>query len=134
MQNNDNPVFYVQYAHARLCSVFEVARERGVRCSWEETGTPPPLDSLTLPAEIQIMRTLGEYPEMLAGCCRSLEPHLVSFYLHELVSLFHSYYNHNRILGEDPDLTQARLFLAACVRTVLRNALGLLGVSAPEKM
>ena len=134
LRNNDNPVFYVQYAHARLCSVFEVARERDVECSWEKTGAPPPLHSLTLPAEIQIMRMLGEYPEMLAGCCRNLEPHLVSFYLHELVSLFHSYYNQNRILGDDPDQTQARLFLAAAVRSVIRNALGLLGVSAPEKM
>jgi len=134
MQNVDNPVFYVQYAHARLCSVFEVARERGVECSWEKTGAPPPLDSLALPAEIHIMRMLGEYPEMLAGCCRNLEPHLVSFYLHELVSLFHSYYNQNRILSDDPDQTQARLFLAASVRCVIRNALGLLGVSAPEKM
>jgi arginyl-tRNA synthetase len=134
MQNNDNPVFYVQYAHARLCGVFEVARERGVEWLWLKTGTPPPLDSLTLPAEIQIMRMLGEYPEMLASCCRSLEPHLISFYLHELVSLFHSYYNQNRILGDDADQTQARLFLAAAVRGVIHNALELLGVSAPEKM
>jgi arginyl-tRNA synthetase len=134
LQNNDNPVFYVQYAHARLSSVFEVARERGVECAWMQTGTPPRLDSLTLPAEIEIMRMLGEYPEMLAGCCRNLEPHLISFYLHELVSLFHSYYNQNRILGDDPDLSQARLFLAAAVRSVIRNALELLGVSAPEKM
>jgi arginyl-tRNA synthetase len=134
MQNNDNPVFYVQYAHARLTSVFEVARERGVECPWLDGGVPPRLDSLTLPAEIEIMRMLGEYPEMLAGCCRNLEPHLISFYLHELVSLFHSYYNQNRILGDDPDQTQARLFLAAAVRSVIRNALELLGVSAPEKM
>ncbi len=134
MQNNDNPVFYVQYAHARLSSVFEVARERGVECAWMETGAPPRLDSLTLPAEIEIMRMLGEYPEMLAGCCRNLEPHLIPFYLHELVSLFHSYYNQNRILGEDPDQSQARLFLAAAVSNVIRNALELLGVSAPEKM
>jgi len=134
LQNNDNPVFYVQYAHARLSSVFEVAGERGVECAWMQTGMPPRLDSLTLPAEIEIMRMLGEYPEMLAGCCRNLEPHLISFYLHELVSLFHSYYNQNRILGDDPDQSQARLFLAVAVRSVIRNALGLLGVSAPEKM
>ena len=134
MQSNDNPVFYVQYAHARLSSVFEVARERGVECKWLDTAMPPRLDSLTLQPEIEIMRMLGEYPEMLASCCRNLEPHLISFYLHELVSLFHSYYNQNRILGDDPDQTQARLFLAAAVRSVIRNALGLLGVSAPEKM
>lgn len=134
MQNNDNPVFYVQYAHARLCSVFEVARERGVQCVWLKTGVPPRLDSLILPQEIEIMRMLGEYPEVLANCCRTLEPHLIPFYLHELVSLFHSYYNQNRILGDDPDQTQARLFLADAVRNVIRNALELLGVEAPERM
>jgi arginyl-tRNA synthetase len=134
LQNNDNPVFYVQYAHARLCSVFEVARERGVECSWLQTGVPPLLDSLILPQEIEIMRMLGEYPEVLANCCKALEPHLIPFYLHELVSLFHSYYNQNRILGDNPDQTQARLFLAGAVRNVIRNALGLLGVDAPEKM
>jgi arginyl-tRNA synthetase len=134
MQNNDNPVFYVQYAHARLCRIFEVALERGVECPWLASGIPPNLDSLTLPPEIEIMRMLGEYPETLANCCSVLEPHLIPFYLHELVSLFHSYYNQNRILGDDPDQTQARLFLAAAVRSVIKNALELLGVGAPEKM
>lgn len=132
MQSNDNPVFYVQYAHARLCSIFEVAKERGV--SFDPGGQPEGLEHLALPQEFEIIKLLGEYPEVLANCARSLEPHYIPYYLHELVSLFHSYYNQNRILGDDPELTRARLHLAAAVRVVLRNALHLLGVSAPEKM
>ncbi|MCE5243299.1 MAG: arginine--tRNA ligase [Syntrophobacteraceae bacterium] len=132
MQSNDNPVFYVQYAHARLCSIFEVARERGV--SFDPSGQPEGLEHLALPQEFEIIKLLGEYPEVLANCARSLEPHYIPYYLHELVSLFHSYYNQNRILGDDPELTRARLHLAAAVRVVLRNALNLLGVNAPEKM
>lgn len=135
MQSNDNPVYYVQYAHARLCSIFEVAKERGIACGWEsEAAGAPELSRLNLPQEIALIKLLGEYPEVLANCARGLEPHLIPYYLHELVSLFHSYYNQNRVLGEDPDLTQARMYLAAGVRIVIRNALGLLGVSAPEKM
>jgi arginyl-tRNA synthetase len=134
MQSNDNPVYYVQYAHARLCSIFEVAKERGVPCEGFNQGNVPRLELLTQPQEIEIMKMLGEYPEVLATSARSLEPHLIPYYLHELVSLFHSYYNQNRILGEDPELTQARLYLATAVREVIRNALELLGVSAPQKM
>lgn len=134
MQSNDNPVFYVQYAHARLCSVFEVARERGVRCEWMDDGTAPKLDLLVHPQELAIIQMLGEYPEVVASSAKCLEPHRIPYYLHELVSLFHSYYNQNRILGDDPDLTQARLYLAAAIRLVLGNALRLLGVSAPQKM
>lgn len=131
MQSNDNPVFYVQYAHARLCSIFEVARERNIPCDWSE---PPSLNVLTQPQEIVLMKFLGEFPEVVANSVQHLEPHRVPYYLHELVSLFHSYYNQNRILGEEPELTQARLYLAAAIRIVIRNALQLLGVSAPEKM
>ena len=138
MQSNDNPVFYVQYAHARLCSIFEVAKERGIPCDWAQGGglekAPPGLARLDLPQEVAIIKLLGEYPEVLANCARCLEPHLIPYYLHELVSLFHSYYNQNRVLGEDPELTQARIYLAAAVRVVIRNALELLGVAAPEKM
>ncbi len=132
-QSNDNPVFYVQYAHARLCSVFEVARERGVdfdpRAVSEEA-----LALLRAPQELELIKMLGEYPEMLADCAKSLEPHYIPYYLHQLVSLFHSYYHDNRILSDDPALTRARLCLAAAVREVTRNALELLGVAAPLKM
>jgi arginyl-tRNA synthetase len=130
-QNNDNPVYYVQYAHARLCSVFEVARERNVSCEWSQ---PPRLDCLIQPQELALMKWLGEYPEIVANSTHYLEPHRILYYLHELVSLFHNYYNHYRILGNEPELTQSRLYLAAAIRIVISNALGLLGVSAPEKM
>ena len=131
LQSNDNPVFYVQYAHARLCSVFEVARERGMALNGR---TEAVLDRLTAPQELALMKLLGEYPEVLANSARFLEPHRIPYYLYELVSTFHSYYNQNRIIGEDLELTRARLVLAAAIRVVLRNALELLGVTAPEKM
>ena len=121
-------------SHARLCSIFQVAAERGVSCDWPGGDDVPDLSLLTLAQELQIIKFLGEYPAVLANCARSMEPHLIPYYLHELVSLFHSYYNHNRVLGDEPELTRARLFMAAAIREVIRNALGLLGVSAPEKM
>ena len=80
------------------------------------------------------MKLLGEYPSVLEAAARQLEPHRIPYYLHDLVSCFHSYYNKNRILSDDEALTQARLYLADALRIVLRNALNLLGVSAPEKM
>jgi len=133
-QSNDNPVFYVQYAHARLCSIFEVARERGIPYLRPDGSDPSSLDRLTLPEELAIIRLLDEYPQVLTKCATTLEPHFIPYYLHELVSLFHSYYNHNRILSEDVALTQARLAMADAVRIVIHNAMELLGVSAPEKM
>ncbi len=133
-QSNDNPVFYVQYAHARLCSIFEVAKERGVHYLRPERTAPAALSSLTLPEELGIIKLLGEYPHVLAKCATALEPHFIPYYLHELVSLFHSYYNQNRILGEEPELTQARLAMADAIRIVIHNAMALLGVNAPEKM
>ncbi|MEM5788766.1 MAG: arginine--tRNA ligase [Syntrophobacteraceae bacterium] len=132
-RSNDNPVFYVQYAHARLCSIFEVAAERGIEFDVKSIG-PETLDLLRAPREFELLKLLGEYPEVLANCAKTLEPHYIPYYLHELVSLFHSYYHDNRILGEDPKLTQARLCLAAAVREVIRNGLELLGVAAPTKM
>ncbi|HAA02857.1 MAG TPA: arginine--tRNA ligase [Syntrophobacteraceae bacterium] len=131
LQGNDNPVFYVQYAHARLCSIFAVAEERGMRLDEEASQH---LDRLIEPQELALMKLLGEFPEVLANSASHLEPHRIPYYLNELVATFHSYYNHNRIIGDDPDLTRARLYLAAAMRMVLCNALHLLGVSAPEKM
>jgi arginyl-tRNA synthetase len=133
-QSNDNPVYYVQYAHARLCSIFEVAKERGIEYHRPNGGNSSLLKGLTLPEELNIIKLLGEYPQVLSKCATALEPHVIPYYLHELVSLFHSYYNHNRVLGEDPALTQARLAMADAIRIVIHNAMELLGVSAPEKM
>lgn len=134
MQSNENPVYYVQYAHARLCSVFEVARERGVACDGLQGGPPPDLSSLRNSQEVALMRLLGEYRQVLIQCASSYEPHLIPYYLHELVSTFHSYYNQNRILGEDVDMSRARLYLAAAVKSVIRSGLTILGVHAPERM
>ncbi len=131
MRNNDNPVYYVQYAHARLCSIFEVARERGVAF---DPSQRPPLAPLTVKEEIQLIKMLGEYPEVVAASARHLEPHRITYYLQQLVAQFHSYYNHHRILGDQVETTRARLYLAFALRTVIRNGLNLLGVSAPRKM
>ena len=132
-QSNDNPVFYVQYAHARLCSIFEVARDRGVEFDWRSIGDET-LYLLQVRQEFEIIRLLGEYPEVICECVRSLEPHYIAYYLHELVSLFHSYYHDNRILSEDAELSKARLCLALAIKEVIGSALMLLGVRAPEKM
>ncbi len=134
MQSNDNPVYYVQYAHARLSSIFQVAREHGFTNEWTREEDFPDLKLLSLPQELELIKLLGEYPEVIANCAASLEPHFIPYYLHELVSLFHGYYNQNRIVGDDPALTEARLFMAEAIRRVIRDALKLLGVSAPEKM
>lgn len=132
-QSNDNPVFYVQYAHARLCSVFEVARDRGVEFDWRSISDET-LNLLQVRQEFEIIKLLGEYPEVVCECVRSLEPHYIAYYLHQLVSLFHSYYHDNRILSEDAELTKARLCLALAIKEVIGSALMLLGVRAPQKM
>ncbi|SFM51570.1 arginine--tRNA ligase [Thermodesulforhabdus norvegica] len=130
-QSNENPVYYVQYAHARLCSLFEVARERGFSA---ENDKVPNLSLLREQQELDLIRLLGEYPHVVASSAIFLEPHRIPYYLHELVSEFHSYYNHHRILGDDTELALARLYLARALRVVIRNALELIGVSAPERM
>ncbi len=132
-QSNDNPVFYVQYAHARLCSVFEVARDRGVEFDWRSISDET-LHLLQVRQEFEIIKLLGEYPEVVGECVRSLEPHYIPYYLHQLVSLFHSYYHDNRILSEDAELSKARLCLASAIKEVIGNALMLLGVTAPQRM
>jgi arginyl-tRNA synthetase len=133
-QSNDNPVYYVQYAHARLCSIFEVAKQRGITYQ-RPTGMSSSLFlRLSLPEELNLIKLLGEYPQVLTKCANALESHFIPYYLHELVSHFHSYYNQNRIISEDGELTSARLALADAIRQVVCNAMGLLGVSAPEKM
>jgi len=125
--SDENPVYYVQYAHARVCSVF--AQWGGDVASLE-----PDLDLLSGEREAALARRLAEYPELLAAAARELEPHAVAFYLRELARDFHSYYNAERILVEDEALRAARLALCAAVRQTLANGLALLGVSAPEKM
>lgn len=130
-QSNENPVYYVQYAHARICSIIRTAEERGYAVPrYGEVD----LGLLKLSEEIQLIKAITRLPEVIEGAARTLEPHRLTFYLNDLASVFHSYYNKNRVISDDPDLSRARLFLAGCIRIVVGNALGLLGVSAPEKM
>ncbi|PLX83609.1 MAG: arginine--tRNA ligase [Desulfuromonas sp.] len=130
-QSSDNPVYYVQYAHARVCSVNRNAAEAGVAVPG--LGEVD-FDKLLLDEELALARRLARYPETVEGAARSLEPHRVVFYLQELAAQFHSYYNLHRVLGEDLETSRARLYLVNTIRTVLANALTLLGVSAPEQM
>jgi arginyl-tRNA synthetase len=127
-KSEENPVYYVQYAHARVCSVF---------AQW--AGDPArlagaPIERLASERELALGKRLAEYPEVVSAAARDLAPHAVAFYLRELAGEFHSYYNAERILVEDEGLRTARLALCAAVRQTLANGLLLLGVSAPEKM
>ena len=127
-RSNENPVYYIQYAHARVCSVFE--QWNGDASQLASVSAAP----LTTEAELALLHGLAEYPEILAAASRELAPHLLAFYLKDLAGLFHSYYNGTRFLVDDTAMREARLALAAAVRVVLANGLLLLGVSAPEKM
>ncbi len=127
-QSSDNPVFYVQYAHARIASVLRQAETAGIAC----TGVPDL--SLLGEAEVEALRTLVTWPDVVEMAARTLEPHRLAFYAQELASVFHRYYNQHRILTDDVALTQARLALVRCLKQVLRSALELAGVTAPERM
>ena len=125
-QNDENPVFYVQYAHARICSV--------IRKWGGDLASPADLSLLTAPTEEALMLKLAAYPDMLAGAAAGLAPHDVAFYARDLAGAYHAYYAAERVLDQAPELTRARVALLAATRQVLANALGLLGVSAPEQM
>ncbi len=127
-KTDENPVYYVQYAHARVCSVFAQA---GMRADSLFTMDLNPLRS---DKEMALAQRIGEFPEAIADAAKELAPHAIAFYLRELAGEFHSYYNAERILVEDEALRAARLALCAAVRQTLANGLSLLGVSAPEKM
>ncbi|MDI6775835.1 MAG: arginine--tRNA ligase [Syntrophales bacterium] len=130
-QSNENPVYYVQYAHARICSILKRASEQGDKIPGYGDAD---LHLLKLPEEVELIKTVTRFPEVVEGAALAIEPHRLTFYLNDLAAIFHSYYNKNRVLSDDEGLSRARLFLVKSVRTVLRNALKLLGVSAPEKM
>ena len=131
-QNDENPVFYVQYAHARICSVIRQFADKGGDAA---ALAQADLSPLTAPSEAALMLELAEWPTVLAEASRGLAPHDIAFYLRDVAGAFHSYYAAERFLvDDDPVLTRARLALLAATRQVLRNALGVLGVSAPEKM
>jgi len=130
-QTMENPVFYVQYAHARVCSIEEMAKEKGI--------VFPPLDQIDLTPletqdEINLIKLLAKFPEVIEDAARTLEPHQIPYYLTELAGEFHRYYNHYRILGTPKEICAARFALAQAVKKVIKTGLNLLGVSAPEKM
>ena len=127
----ENPVYYVQYAHARICSIFDNAAERGIALA--DAGNVK-LERLETPEEMLIIKTLTQFPEVVEGSAINFEPHRITNYLQDLAGQFHSFYNKNRVITEDLELTDARLFLLKCVAITLKNALTMLGISAPEKM
>lgn len=127
-RTNENPVFYIQYAHARVCSVYAQCNADAASVAGAD---PAPLES---EAELALLQKLAEYPEIVESAARELSPHLIAFYLKDLAALFHSYYNSTRFLVDELAVRHARLALAGAVRQVLVNGLALLGVSAPEKM
>jgi len=127
-KNNDNPVYYVQYAHARICSV--LATWGGDVQGLKDAD----LSALSSPAALNLMLQLAKYPEMLAAAAADIAPHDVTFYLRELAAAYHSYYDSERILVDDEALKRARLALVAACAQVLHNGLAVLGVSAPQKM
>ncbi len=129
--STDNPVYYVQYAHARIASIFQHLKQKKLAVpDWEGVD----LSQLTLPDELTLMKRLIHFPDLVGGAVRALEPHRLAYYLQELAAVFHPYYNCHRVISDDRPLTNARLALVAAVGQVVRNGLDLLGVSAPEKM
>ena len=130
-RNDENPVFYVQYAHARICSVIRQFEDGGGDMAGLAGAD---LSRLTAPSEAALMLALAEFPTMLANAAASLAPHDLTFYLRGLAGAFHSYYGAERFLVDDTELARARLALLVATRQVIRNALAVLGVSAPQHM
>jgi len=130
-QNPENPVYYVQYAHARLASVFRQPGAEGLESQAPDAAL---FALLSLPEEVELAKKLAAYPEVVEGAASNLEPHRLTYYLTELASQLHSYYYKHRFISADASLTRARLALVKGVKTVLAHGLGLLGVTAPESM
>ena len=128
-QSNENPVYYIQYAHARVCSLLAQSGSETV-----PLPTDADLEVLSNPREVALASRIGEFPEVIEAAAADLAPHAVAFYLRELAADFHSYYNAERMLVDDPKLRAARIALAAAVGQVIRNGMALLGVSCPESM
>ena len=128
-KSNDNPVYYIQYAHARICSIFRQADEARLKL-----GDKPQFERLTEDAEIALIKKIEEYPEVIERAARDYAPQQIARYSYDLAALFHSFYNKCRIMGVDEALGEARLALVKVTAHVIRHSLGILGVSAPEHM
>lgn len=130
-KTNDNPVFYVQYVHARISSISRKSRKRALDgLQWDEAA----IAMLKEPEEINLIKAMTRYPEIVEDSAKYMEPHRITFYLMDLASSFHAYYNKHRVLSDDPLLSKGRLYLVLAVQKVIRNGLTLLGVSAPDRM
>ncbi len=127
-QSDENPVFYLQYAHARICSILRMTSEQEIKMSTEN------VELLTSDAEQNLIKKLYQFPEEILYSCENYEPHRIAGYLEELAALFHRFYTECRIIGTEEKLAAARIALAVAVKTVIKNGLSILGVSAPEKM
>jgi arginyl-tRNA synthetase len=135
-QTLDNPVFYVQYGHARLAAIFQKAKEAGVAVPGFDLDAAR---ALTMPEEQDLVRRIASFPDVLSAAALAYEPHRIAFWLQETIAAFHSYYTQGkrtdeRVIGPDPTKTAARLFLCRALKQVLANGLAVLGVSAPDRM
>ncbi len=131
-QSPDNPVYYVQYAHARICSIFDNAAEKGFVAP--EDPAPEEIAVLETPEELQLIKLLSALPDTVDDSAQNFEPHRLTNYLTDLASCFHGFYNKNRVITDDPILTRARLYLLKRTAQTLKNALSILGISAPDRM
>jgi arginyl-tRNA synthetase len=131
--SSDNPVYYVQYAHARISSVFKEAAKNGLMLDAESLKEDK-LGLLKEQEELLLIKKLANFSKMLADCARTYDPHWLTIYLQELATVFHNFYTKHRIVTDNRELSLARLNLVKAVSIVLRDGLDLLGISAPEKM
>ena len=130
--SNENPVYYIQYAHARIYSIYRQAKEAGANLSMDWSDVK--WDTLTNEYELELIKKMAAFPEEVQRAARERAPHRIAHFVHELAGMFHTFYNHCRIIQEDKDLEKARLALVTAVRITIANSLAILGVSAPEKM
>lgn len=130
--SNENPVYYIQYAHARIYSIYRQAKEAGVHLDMDWSDVK--WDTLKDEQELELIKKMAAFPEEIQRAARERAPHRIAHYVYELAGLFHTFYNHCRIIQEDKDLEKARLALVTAVRITIANSLAILGVSAPEKM
>jgi arginyl-tRNA synthetase len=130
-RTEENPVYYVQYAHARIIHVLAYAKGQGAP---EPDAARAALERLAEPETVSLLRGLAGFPSLVAVAARLREPHRITSYLKDLAGTFHAFYHHHRVVTSDASLTEARLLLTQATGAVIRRALGLLGVSAPEAM
>ena len=131
-ESNDNPVYYIQYAHARICSVFRQMNEMGY--SFIKSEKLSDLSVLSEPNEFKLLASLTKYPDAIENAAINFEPHILAYYLKELANDFHTYYNASKFLVDDNLIRNARLSLILSTKQVIKDGLSLLGVSSPEEM